>query len=207
MEYENGGLDIGGAGGEDAGAFPPDTGARGGTAPPFWGEVIEWVEQLTFAMLLVVLLFTFVCRTVTVDGPSMNPNLQNGDGLIVTRLTGDPSPGDIVAVTKLESINKPLIKRVIAVGGQTVDIDSETGDVLIDGEVLDEPYIAEKILPNDYYGEIFPLTVPEGSVFVMGDNRNHSWDSRAVELGAIDNRHVLGEVVWRYFPFSRFGQP
>lgn len=168
-------------------------------------EIYEWVETLIFAMLMVVILFTFIGRTVTVDGSSMVPTLTNGDGLIVTRLTGDPKPGDIVAVTKLESINKPLIKRVIAVGGQVIDINGATGDVTIDGVMLDEPYIAEHILPNEYYDEAFPYEVPQGSIFVMGDNRNNSWDSRADRLGAIDNRHVLGKVVWRYLPFDHFG--
>jgi signal peptidase I len=178
-----------------------------GVPPKFYTELYEWVETLTLALLGVVLLFTFVARTITVDGPSMDYTLTHGDALVITRLGGDPQPGDIVAVTKTEATNKPIIKRVIAVGGQTIDIDGATGDVYVDGELQNEPYIAEKIDPDLYYDEIFPQTIPEGSMFVMGDNRNNSWDSRVDQLGSIDTRHMLGRVILRYFPFGQFGNP
>lgn len=164
------------------------------------GEAYEWVEWLITTMVCVMLIFTFVGRTVGVDGESMVPTLQNGDSLVTTRLTGAPKPGDLVAVTKLTAINRPLIKRVIAVEGQTIDIDFEAGVVSIDGVPLDEPYIDEPTYEG--FDMTFPQTVPEGCVFIMGDNRNNSWDSRASQLGMVDQRHILGKVVFRMFPLS-----
>lgn len=187
----------------------PDDGEAGGEADekrPLLQEAFEWVESLMVAMLCVVLIFTFVGRTVIVDGPSMLPTLNDRDALVVTRLTGSPRPGDIVAVTKLSAIDRPLIKRVIAVGGQTIDIDGSTGDVYVDGELRDEPFINETITPDPYYDEVFPLEVPENGLFIMGDNRNNSWDSRS-SLGVVDEKNVLGKVVFRYLPLDNIGSP
>ena len=139
----------------------------------------EWVQVLVCVVLVMVLVFTLALRIVRVNGPSMRETLQDGDLLIaVTRLfAGDPQVGDIVIVSKDSFENgKPIIKRVIATGGQTVDIDFETGAVTVDGTVLEEPYIREATYLDE--GMTFPLTVPEGSVFVLGDNRNNSDDSR-----------------------------
>ena len=175
--------------------------------PPVIGEIYDWVESLLMAMIWVVVIFTFLFRTVSVEGESMVNTLKDHDALVVTRLLGAPRYGDIVAVAKLSAIDRPLIKRVIAVGGQTIDIHFETGDVLVDGAVLDEPYIAERILPDAYFDMKFPQKVPEGCVFVMGDNRNNSWDSRVSALGMVDQRHILGKVVLRYLPIESFGVP
>ena len=99
----------------------------------------------------------------------------------------------------------PIIKRVIATGGQTVDINFDRGVVFVDGEQLDESYVNTPT--NVSYDVQFPVTVPEGSVFCLGDNRNHSYDSRASEIGMIDERYVLGKVLWRIFPFHSIGNP
>ena len=96
-----------------------------------------------------------------------------------------------------------LIKRIIAVSGQTIDIDFETGEVTVDGEVLDEPYILERTHLDE--GTEFPLTVPEGEVFVMGDNRNASRDSRSLSVGTVKEEYIVGRVLFRFFPFDRFG--
>lgn len=191
------------AAGVDHGA---DAGEEGAEKRPLIQEAFEWVESLVVAMLFVVLVFTFVGRTVIVDGPSMLPTLRDKDALVVTRLTGAPKPGDIVAITKLSAIDRPLIKRVIAVGGQTIDIDGGTGDVYVDGRLLSEPFINEYISPDPYYDEIFPMVVPENGLFIMGDNRNNSWDSRS-SLGVVDEKNVLGKVVFRYLPFDSIGSP
>ena len=98
----------------------------------------------------------------------------------------------------------PIVKRVIAVGGQTVDIDYQTGTVYVDGEALDEPYLNEP-MEEPWYEDLTSVTVPEGSVFVMGDNRNHSNDSRDVTLGTVDERYVLGRAVCVLLPFQNFG--
>lgn len=168
-------------------------------------EVYEWVEWGAGIIIFVVLLLTFVIRTVTVFGPSMEPTLHERNGLLTTRLGGAPKNGQIVAIVQPNAINEPLIKRVIATGGQTVDIDFDTGEVSVDGTVLEEPYI------NDYtylsYDMTFPQTVPEGCVFVMGDNRNHSLDSRSSIVGMIDNRYILGKILFRFAPLDRIGVP
>ena len=118
----------------------------------------------------------------------------------------DPQPGDIVVLTKeFDAARGPIVKRIIAVEGQTVDIDYQTGAVYVDGEALDEPYLNEP-MEEPWYEDLTSVTVPEGSVFVMGDNRNHSNDSRDVTLGTVDTRYLLGKAEFICFPFSDFGR-
>ncbi len=175
----------------------------------------EWIQALVCSVLAVVLVFTFVARLIGVDGPSMVPTLQNGDRLVVVSslLYNDYKPGDIVVARKDSFMSDPIVKRVIAVEGQTVDIDFDTGCVYVDGELLDEPYINELTLRDE--GTEFPLTVGEGEVFLMGDNRNRSSDSRDPSLGTVDTRYIIGKAVFLLFPgedsvsgqrdFSRIG--
>ena len=160
----------------------------------------EWTQALVCSVLTVVLVFTFAARLIGVDGHSMVPTLQNGDRLLVVSplLTDDYRRGDIVVLRKQSFLAEPIVKRVIATGGETVDIDFSTGTVYVDGEALEEPYIAE--LTFEQEGMQFPLTVPEGSVFVMGDNRNHSNDSRDYRLGTVDQRYIIGKAVFLLFP-------
>ncbi|WP_417044715.1 signal peptidase I [Dysosmobacter sp.] len=156
----------------------------------------ELVQTLMCAVLVLVLLFTFVVRVVQVDGESMRETLQDQDLLLVLDnwLCGDFQPGDIVILQE-EDFNGgvPIVKRVIATEGQTVDIDFANGTVYVDGVELEEPYIREPTWTDE--GAEFPLTVPEGCVFVMGDNRNDSDDSRNPSLGPVDTRSVLGRVL------------
>lgn len=156
----------------------------------------ELVQTLVCAVLVLVLLFTFVVRVVQVDGESMRETLQDQDLLLVLDnwLCGDFQPGDIVILQE-EDFNGgvPIVKRVIATEGQTVDIDFANGTVYVDGMELEEPYIREPTWTDE--GAEFPLTVPEGCVFVMGDNRNDSDDSRNPSLGPVDTRSVLGRVL------------
>lgn len=156
----------------------------------------ELVQTLMCAVLVLVLLFTFVVRVVQVDGESMRETLQDQDLLLVLDnwLCGDFQPGDIVILQE-EDFNGgvPIVKRVIATEGQTVDIDFTNGTVYVDGMELEEPYIREPTWTDE--GAEFPLTVPEGCVFVMGDNRNDSDDSRNPSLGPVDTRSVLGRVL------------
>ena len=164
-------------------------------------EVYEWVQALVCSVLAVVVLFTFVIRLIGVDGHSMVPTLQDGDRLLVTTslLSGEYRYGDIVIIQKgTFADGDPIVKRVIATEGQTVDIDFANGIVYVDGEALDEPYINEPTYTDE--GTEFPLTVPEGSIFVMGDNRNRSDDSRNAELGTVDTRYVIGRAVFLLFP-------
>ena len=163
-------------------------------------EAYEWVQALVCSVLAVVLLFTFVIRLIGVDGHSMVPTLQDGDRLLVlnSALCGDCEPGDIVVLRKESFLPEPIVKRVIAVGGQVVDIDFGSGTVFVDGVRLHEEYISDKTFREE--GTAFPLTVPEGSVFVLGDNRNHSNDSRDARLGTGDERYIIGRAVFLAFP-------
>ena len=164
-------------------------------------DLYEWVQALVCSVLTVVLVFTFGIRLIGVDGHSMVPTLQDGDRLLVTTslLSGDYEYGDIVIIQKgAFAGGEPIVKRVIATGGQTVDLDFETGAVYVDGTLLEEDYINELTFVEE--GTEFPLTVPEGSIFVMGDNRNHSSDSRDASLGTVDTRYVIGRAVLLAFP-------
>ena len=156
----------------------------------------EWVQALVCSVLTVVLVFTFGIRLIGVDGHSMVPTLQDGDRLLVTTslLSGDYEYGDIVIIQKgTFAGGEPIVKRVIATEGQTVDIDFDAGVVYVDGTALEEPYTREPTWTQE--GTEFPLTVPEGCIFVMGDNRNDSDDSRDSALGPVDTRCVLGRAL------------
>ena len=163
-------------------------------------EVYEWIQALVCSVLAVVLLFTFGVRLIGVDGHSMVPTLQHGDRLLVlnSALCGGYEQGDIVVLRKESFLPTPIVKRVIATGGQVVDVDFSSGSVFVDGQRLQEDYVNERTYRND--GTEFPLTVPEGSVFVMGDNRNHSNDSRDARLGTVDARYIIGRAVFLAFP-------
>ena len=165
--------------------------------------LLEWYEALISAALVLVLIFSFFFRIIQVDGSSMVPTLVNGDKLIVWGAGYTPQRGDVVIVDSYTSYGKPLVKRVIAKGGDTVSIDYATGTVAVNGEVLQEDYIAEPTYLG--YDVQFPYTVPEGTVFVMGDNRNQSLDSRSTYVGCIDERDILGRVLLCFMPFTDFG--
>ena len=161
----------------------------------------EWVQTLVYSVLAVVLVFTFAVRGFRVDGQSMRETLQDGDMLLILNdgLCGDYQPGDIVILRKASFRDgKPIVKRVIALEGQMVDIDFKEGIVYLDGEALDEDYIREPTWTPE--GLDFPFTVPEGHLFVMGDNRNDSSDSRHRDLGSIDTRMVMGKAVFLAVP-------
>ena len=169
-------------------------------------EAYEWLQILIVALVTIILVFTFVGRITPVVGESMLPTLHEGDVMLIRDIGyTDPQPGDIVVLTKeFDAARGPIVKRIIAVEGQTVDIDYDAGTVAVDGQVLDEPYIHEAMLCPTYENQTH-IEVPEGSIFVMGDNRNHSSDSRDVTLGTVDERYVLGRAVCVLLPFQNFG--
>ena len=179
-------------------------------------DLYEWIQSLVGSVLVVVAIFTFGIRMLGVDGHSMLNTLQHGDRLMVVNpiFYHDYKYGDIVILRKTGVFdNEQIVKRVIATGGQTVDIDFSEGVVYVDGEALEEDYIREPTYTAE--GTEFPLTVPEGSIFVMGDNRNGSSDSRDYRLGTVDTRYVIGKAAFLLFPgldydtekrnFSRIG--
>ncbi len=180
----------------------------------FLHEVLDILETMLISVFVVLLLFTYLIRPVTVDGRSMNPTLLDGDKLVMYRLMYEPKQGDIVVVANYEghvldgndnvvesgfSLNENIIKRVIAVADQTVMVDEVEGNVYVDGVALHEDYINERTLTNDG-AFIYPITVPPGYIFVMGDNRNHSTDSRSSAVGLVPVKDVLGKAFFRYYP-------
>ena len=172
----------------------------------FVAHCYEWLEALISSLIVVVLLFTLLFRIVNVSGPSMLPTLQSNDRVLLTSYFYQPKQGDVVVITHTAKLQEPIIKRVIALENHTVDIDFETGTVYVDGQALDESaYIENGITtqPSDY---TYPLTVPPGHLFVLGDNRAVSNDSRSSAVGMIDERYVLGKAEFVVFPFSRFGK-
>ncbi len=167
-----------------------------------WEIVYEWMDSFVFSIILILIVFVFGFRVVGVDGESMMPTLKNMDWLAVSAINNTIERGDIVVITQPNITNKPLIKRVIAVGGDTLDINFITGEVKVNGEVIDEPYIMEPTQrPGDFNK---PIKIPEGYLFVMGDNRNESLDSRFDSIGIIDERYVLGVANTRLFPFGEW---
>lgn len=178
-------------------------------------EIFDWLDVLAIAVIAVVVVFSLLFRIATISGPSMQNTLHSGERVIISNFAYTPKNGDIVVVSRnientIEnqgSSDGPIIKRVIAVGGQTVNIDFETGEVSVDGKVLKEDYIST---PTTTKWEVdFPVYVPEGCIFVLGDNRQNSLDSRSKHIGKdgiIDNRYVLGHAIYRIFPFNKIGK-
>lgn len=174
-------------------------------------EVLDWLDTLITALLVVALIFTFFFRMVGISGDSMQSTLEDGDNVIITGAFYTPAVGDIVVISrdyiKDEDGNspEPIIKRIIALAGQEVYIDYNTDTVYVDGVAREEPYIypgqgatAGRVMLNN------PHVVEEGHVFVLGDHRSVSHDSRADKVGDIDQRYILGRAVLRVFPFDRF---
>ncbi len=163
----------------------------------------EWLHTFMIAITLVVLVLTFVFRLVDVDGDSMRDTLHDKDRLIVTNFLYTPDNGDIVVISHGQNLNKPIIKRVIATEGQSLKINFQTGEVSVNGAVIDEPYI--KALTTKQGDAEIPDVVPEGMVFVMGDNRNHSTDSRFSAVGLIPVTNIIGKAQYRVSPLNSFG--
>ena len=177
-------------------------------------EVFEWLEVLSTAIVAVVIIFSLLFRIATIDGDSMLNTLHEGEKVLITNFLYTPQKGDIVVISRntdnsvaSESISElPIIKRVIAVGGDTVDIDFDRGVVIVNGEELYEPYAHE---PTTQQKDVqFPVYIPEGYIFVLGDHRADSLDSRTSfigENGLIDERYVLGHAFFRIYPFEKIG--
>lgn len=164
-------------------------------------EMYDWVYSLIIALIICVIIFAFFIRVIDVVGTSMNPTLNNNDKMLVSGLLYKPSVGDVVVFKKDEyDPDKALVKRVIAVEGQEINMDFEKGIVYINGQPIVEDYILEPTMNKlDFIG---PKTVPEGCVFVMGDNRNASVDSRKTEIGMVDTRLILGKAYYVIYPLS-----
>lgn len=168
-------------------------------------ELFFWAQALVVSLIVLVIINVFFFRISGVVGSSMYPTLHGKDRVIM-RVVGynEPKRGDIVVVIAPEyDDGAPLVKRIIAVGGDVLDIDRATGTVTVNGEILDEPYINEMIVNMGDFD--YPLTIEDGYVFFMGDNRNHSSDSRWKMIGPQPYSNVVGKVFFRVYPFSSIG--
>ncbi|MDE5946947.1 MAG: signal peptidase I [Oscillospiraceae bacterium] len=180
---------------------------------------MDIAESTVITMFMIILVFTYILHPVNVVGTSMVPTLKDEDRVFMTTIIPDISYGDIVVINNDKAylldenneiieknsyeLNECIIKRVIAEGGQTIDIDFVTGDVIVDGKILEEDYINALTL-TDEGGFDFPVTVPEGYYFVMGDNRNASSDSRHPYVGFIKKNQIYGKAIIRYAPVDTF---
>ena len=166
------------------------------------GALYCWAQALVLAVVSVVLLFTFGARLISVNGPSMQDTLYTGDELLILNAAFcNFKAGDVVVINDYNAgplLNETLVKRIVAVGGQTVDVDFYEGAVYVDGQKLDEPYIKEPTYTPE--GLEFPVTLAEDEVFVMGDNRNHSSDSRDSRLGPVKEGYLQGKVLLLLVP-------
>ncbi len=169
-----------------------------------FSEIFDWFESIVvFTLVATMLILMFVVNFSSVSGISMQNTLQAGDRVFVQILAYSPKHGDVIITDSLIDFGNPLVKRVIAMGGDTVDINADTGEVIVNGQVLNEPYIGSS---TNFAGNIsYPLTVPGGQLFIMGDNRQASNDSRYKEVGFIDERDVVGKVLFRVSPFNNMG--
>ena len=171
--------------------------------PSAASETYDWIQCLVSALLICVLVFAFFVRIIGIKGSSMVPTFENRDSVIISNLFFTPQYGDVVVLRKDTFQKEPIIKRVIATEGQTIDIDFNAGIVYVDGKALDEPYVNSPTNNQlDFTGKV---TVPENCVFVMGDNRNDSTDSRSSLISCVDKRYIMGKVLIRILPLNKFG--
>ncbi len=166
-------------------------------------ELLDWVVSIAVALVIALLIRNYICAFVRVSGPSMEPTLQHNDLLYVNRFLYTPENGDVIIFRPDHSPKTPYVKRVVATEGQTVVVNELERAVYVDGEKLEEDYIKDRLVSDG--NMTYPYTVPEGHVFVLGDNRNNSVDSRDSKVGAVSLKSIVGKVLFRLMPFSKFG--
>ncbi len=176
-------------------------------------EIRDWVIAIAIAVVLALIIRNFVFTLVKVQGASMEPTLQNSDRLFVNRMFYNPERGDVIIFEPESDPNHPYVKRVIAIEGDTIYIDFESGDIYVNDELIEEKYIKEpteragsyimELVDNDSYSRETPIVVQPDYVFAMGDNRNNSKDSR--EIGQVPVDEIMGEAVFRFWPLNEFG--
>ncbi len=165
----------------------------------------DWIRCILFAISIVIVCLIFLFRLVDVEGHSMDYTLATNDKVIVTNLCYTPHNNDIVVISHGAEYQKPIIKRVIATEGQSIELDYENDRIIVDGAVLDEYYIDGSTFGGIFADYDIPNVVPKGKIFVMGDNRKVSMDSRSSEIGLIDVENVIGKAQFVLFPFNHFG--
>lgn len=184
----------------------PDQGKKDEEKTSFKQDLYYWTQALIVVLVGLILVCTLAGRVIRVVGSSMVPTLHENDLLLLWSVGYTPQRGDVIVLRKESFLSYPVVKRVIATGGEHVTVDYTTGTVSVDGVVLDEPYINELMVDTGKpYLTVLDVTVPEGSVYVLGDNRNNSSDSRHQDLGTVDERYILGKALFRIFPLTAFG--
>lgn len=185
--------------------MPENTNNNENKNTSFFDEALDWLETLILYCFIAILLMMFVVKLIVVDGDSMNSTLYDGQKLIATNLFYTPEQGDIIIFNNDNPVfTKTLIKRVIATEGQKVKIDFENAQITVDGKILDEAYLTKDF---DYFERedcpaVYEFTVEDNHVFVMGDNRNDSTDSRDNRVGQVDVDSIVGKAILRIYPFK-----
>ena len=173
---------------------------------PLHTLVFDLLGTILRVLAILFLFLALFCRQVTVDEDSMNDTLENNHRLLVACMGYEPKCGDIVIVSHGANLPDPIVKRVIATAGQTLEIDSSTGDVIVDGVLLKEDYVKGiTMVRSGFDGIRIPKVIPEGYIFVMGDNRENSKDSRSADVGLVPVENVIGKAYARWFPFNKIG--
>lgn len=180
-------------------------------------DIYDWIEVFVSALAIVVIMLSFVLRIATVKGHSMERTLSDSQVVVMSNMFYTPVQGDIIVIQQNGGyFETPIVKRVIATGGQTLSIDFEKWEVKVDGNVIDESsyvYFRNTSMDVEEYYSVYDayldtngvMTVPEGYLFVMGDNRNESSDSRSIYVGFVRESEVLGKVIFRMFPINKIG--
>lgn len=168
-------------------------------------EIYSWVKSILIAFTILIICQTFLFRVVEVSGHSMDSTLESGERLVVSCLPYTPKNNDIVIISRGAHYDHTIVKRVIATEGQRLKLDYANDKIYVDGKELDEPYITGTTFSDNIGDNEIPEVIPKGKIFVMGDNRGHSSDSRSTRIGLIDVDNVIGKAEFAVFPLNRFG--